>query len=115
MENDGEGKVFPEFGDINKTLNGVKGFTIMLAHNPIAWRKKIIPDGRAELTLSGHTHAMQFNFFGWNPVALLGKEWYGWYKEGDQSLYVTSGAGALIPWRFGSTAEIEVIELHSHL
>ena len=115
MENDGDGKVFPEFGDINKTLNGVKGFTIMLAHNPIAWRKKIIPDGRAELTLSGHTHAMQFNFFGWNPIALLGKEWYGWYKEGGQSLYVTSGAGALIPWRFGSTAEIMVIELRSHL
>ena len=115
MENDGDGKVFPKFGDINKTLNGVKGFTIMLAHNPIAWREKIIPDGRAELTLSGHTHAMQFSFFGWNPIALLGKEWYGWYEEGAQSLYVTSGAGALIPWRFGSTAEIVTIELRSNL
>ena len=115
MENDGDGKRFPQRGDIKKTLNGVKGFTILLEHDPSSWRRRILPDGRAELTLSGHTHAMQFNFFGWNPVELLGKEWYGWYKEGDQSLYVTSGAGALIPWRIGSTAEIMVIELRSHL
>lgn len=115
MENDGDGKHFPQRGDIKKTLNGVKGFTIMLEHDPSSWRRKIVPDGRAELTLSGHTHAMQFSIMGWNPVKLLGKEWYGWYEEGNQSLYVTSGAGALIPWRFGSTAEIAIIDLQISL
>ena len=113
MENDGDGKRFPQRGDIKKTLNGVKGFTIMLEHDPSAWRRKIIPDGRADLTLSGHTHAMQFMIMGWSPMELLGKEWYGWYKEGEQSLFVTSGAGALIPWRFGANAEIVIIELRT--
>ena len=115
MENDGDGKRFPQRGNIKKALNGVKGFTIMLEHDPDSWRRKIVPDGRAELTLSGHTHAMQFNILGWNPIELLGKEWYGWYKEGDQSLYVTSGAGALIPFRFGASAEITIIDLRTSL
>lgn len=115
MENDGDGKRFPQRGDIKKTLKGVDGFVVMLEHDPSSWRRKIQPDGRAELTLSGHTHAMQFNILDWVPMQLLGKECYGWYREGEQSLYVTSGAGALIPWRFGATAEIAIIELRTSL
>ena len=115
MENDGNGKSFPQRGDINKTLKGVKGFTIMLEHDPSSWRRKIVPDGRAQLTLSGHTHAMQFTIFGWCPMELSGIECDGWYKEGNQSLYVSKGAGALIPWRFGATAEIVVIDLRTSL
>ena len=113
MENDGDGKRFPQRGDIKKTMSGVKGFTLMLEHDPSSWRRTIIPDGRAQLTLSGHTHAMQFMIFGWSPMNLLGKEWHGWYKEGNQSLFVTAGMGALIPFRFGATAEIVVIELRT--
>ena len=113
MENDGDGKRFPQRGDIKRTMSGGKGFTLMLEHDPSSWRRTIIPDGRAQLTLSGHTHAMQFMIFGWSPMELLGKEWHGWYKEGDQSLFVTAGMGALIPFRFGATAEIVVIELRT--
>ena len=113
MENDGNGKRFPQRGDIKKALNGVNGFVVMLEHDPGSWRRTIVPNGKAQLTLSGHTHAMQFMIGGWSPMELLGKEWHGWYKEGNQSLFVTTGLGALIPWRFGATAEIVVIELRT--
>ena len=115
MENDGDGKRFPQRGNINKAIGKEKGFVLMLEHDPDSWRRKIIPDGRAHLTLSGHTHAMQFSVLGWSPMQLLGKEWNGWYKEGEQSLFVTAGLGALIPFRFGSTAEIVVIELRANI
>ena len=114
MENDGDGKRFPQKGNIKKTLKGVsdKDFIIMLEHDPSCWRRKIIPDGRAQLTLSGHTHNMQFALFGWSPISITGKEVNGWYNEGDQSLFVTAGLGGLIPFRFGATGEIVVITLH---
>lgn len=120
MENDGTNPRFPQKGDIQKTLagiplanNGAKNevFTILLEHDPSAWRRKVIPDGRAQLTLSGHTHNMQFSLFGWSPMSLLGGEVNGWYREGSQSLYVTAGLGGLIPFRFGATGEIVVITL----
>ena len=113
MENDGDGKHFPQKGDIAKTLKDVKDgdFVLMLEHDPSSWRRKIIPDGRAQLTLSGHTHAMQFNIFGWCPMSVLGKEFWGWYEEGRQKLFVTAGLGGLIPFRFGATGEIVVLTL----
>lgn len=111
MENDGDGKRFPQRGDIKKTIGHTKGFILMLQHDPDSWRRKIIPDGRSQLTLSGHTHNMQFSLFGWSPMSVLGKEINGWYKEGNQSLFVTAGLGALIPWRFGATGEIVVLTL----
>ena len=114
MENDGDGKRFPQKGNISKTLGKNKGdFIIMLEHDPSAWQRKIIPDGRAQLTLSGHTHNAQFAIFGWSPISLMGKDTYGWYDKEGQSLFVTAGLGGLIPFRFGATGEIVVLTLHS--
>lgn len=115
MENDGDGKRFPQKGNISKTLKGVDDgdFILMLEHDPSCWRRKIIPDGRAQLTLSGHTHKMQFSLFNWCPLSLTGKEFNDWYSEGQQSLFVTAGLGGLIPFRFGATGEIVVITLRS--
>lgn len=113
MENDGDGKRFPQEGDISKTLKGVnnKDFILMLEHDPSSWRRKIIPDGRSQLTLSGHTHKAQFSIFDWCPLSLSGAEFNGWYTEGRQSLFVTAGIGGLIPFRFGAPGEIVVITL----
>ena len=113
MENDGDGKNFPQKGNISKTLKGVDDddFILMLEHDPSSWRRKIIPDGRAQLTLSGHTHKMQFSLFGWCPLSLTGKEVNGWYNEDEQSLFVSAGLGGLIPFRFGAPGEIVVITL----
>ena len=113
MENDGDGKVFPQKGDINKTLKGVDDhdFILMLEHDPSSWKRKIIPDGRAQLTLSGHTHKMQFALFDWCPLSITGAEFNDWYTENQQSLFVTAGLGGLIPFRFGAPGEIVVITL----
>ena len=113
MENDGDGIHFPQKGDIKKTLKGIDDddFVLLLEHDPSSWRRKIIPDGRAQLTLSGHTHKMQFALFDWCPISLTGKEVSGWYTEGQQSLFVSAGLGGLIPFRFGAPGEITVITL----
>ena len=115
MENDGDGIHFPQKGDIKKTLKGIDDddFILMLEHDPSSWRRKIIPDGRAQLTLSGHTHKMQFALFGWCPMSITGKEVSGWYTNGTQALFVSAGLGGLIPFRFGATGEIVVITLKS--
>ena len=116
MENDGNGKKFPSKGDIPKTLEGVNegDFILMLEHDPYSWRHRILPESHVQLTLSGHTHDMQFNIFSWCPLSLTGKEFNGWYHEGNQSLFVTAGLGGLIPFRFGATGEIVVLTLKSN-
>lgn len=114
MENYSKTNRFPKRGDVRQALDGTQNddFIVMLHHDPYAWRQQIVPDGRARLTLSGHTHAMQFMIGQWSPIALLSPEWNGLYREGQQQLFVTKGMGALIPWRFGATGEIVVITLH---
>jgi predicted MPP superfamily phosphohydrolase len=47
-------------------------------------------------------------------MSITGKEVYGWYKEGEESLFVTAGLGGLIPFRFGATGEIVVVTLKSN-
>ena len=114
MENDGNGKRFPRKGDIPKTLKGVADddFIIMLEHDPYSWRHRILPESHAQLTLSGHVHAMQFKLGNWSPISLHVPEWYGLYREDSQTLFVTAGMSGLIPFRFGVAGEIAVITLH---
>lgn len=113
MENDGL-PPFPEVGDISKTMQGVgaEAFTVMLQHDPTSWRRHILPQTTAQLTLSGHTHNAQFSVFGWSPSQLTYSESYGLYDEGGRLLYVSAGLGGFVPFRFGATGEIVVITLH---
>ena len=114
MENWGKMKRMPRKGDVKKTLAGLTGeqpFIIMLQHDPSAWDEKILPECQAQLTLSGHTHGGQFELFGWSPASLSYEEWGGWtYKDG-RALYVSTGLGALIPFRLGMPGEIVQITL----
>ena len=114
MENDGESKRSPARGNIIRTLKGVAdgAFVVMLQHDPSCWRRTILPESNAQLTLSGHTHAMQFVMFGWSPVAFKYKEWGGLYSENGRDLYVSTGLGGFLPFRFGVPGEIVVITLH---
>ena len=85
------------------------GQTILLAHHP-----EFIDDGAemgVPLILTGHTHGGQFSLFGWSPAALSYDEWNGMTYEGRRALYVSAGAGALIPFRLGMPREIVVITL----
>lgn len=113
-EENGGRKPSPKLADLEKSLQGVgKGaFIVMLQHDPNVWQEKIVPDGRAQLTLSGHTHAGQVSVFGLRFTQLTAHNDYGLYNQGRQQLYVTSGLGGVVAMRFGATAEIAVITLH---
>ena len=113
-EENGGRKPSPKLADLEKSLHGVgKGaFIVMLQHDPNVWQEKIVPDGRVQLTLSGHTHAGQVSVFGLRFTQLTAHNHYGLYNQGRQQLYVTSGLGGVVAMRFGATAEIAVITLH---
>jgi len=113
MENWGLPERMPKRGDAVKAMKGVspKAFTVMLEHDPNAWRAKILPQCSAQLTLSGHTHGGQFALFGWSPVEYTYSEWFGMTYEGERAIYVSSGLGGLIPFRIGQPGEIVVITL----
>lgn len=114
MENDGISKRSPERGDIGKTLSGTspRDFVLMLQHDPSCWRRKILPQCNVQLTLSGHTHGMQFELFGWSPIAFKYSEWGGLYREGARAIFVSTGLGGFLPFRFGVPGEVVVITLH---
>lgn len=113
MENDGDGKRFPQRGNVRETLSDVDSaaFVVMLEHDPSSWRRKILPYSQAQLTLSGHTHAMQFMIGSWSPVSFLYSEWGGMYYEDGRAINVSTGAGGFIPFRLGVPNEVVVITL----
>lgn len=111
-ENGGSGP-FPDYSDPDKTLKGVNKntFTIMLQHDPTAWRKHILSKTNAQLTLSGHTHGGQISIFGLSPASLVYNEYRGWYNQGDKALFVTTGLGSVVPFRYGLQPEVVSITL----
>ncbi len=113
VENDGK-PPFPSLADMKKARAGVKEgvFQILLSHDPTHWRREVLSETDIPLTLSGHTHGMQFMLFGFSPSSWFYDEWGGVYTEDDQTLYVSLGTGqVMIPFRFGAWPEINVIEL----
>jgi hypothetical protein len=112
---------FPKYGDMKKAYAGLKEknvpFKILLSHDPSHWHEQVVPEyGDIQLTLSGHTHGMQFGvdskWLKWSPVQYMYKEWAGLYTEGQQNLYVNRGFGFLgYPGRLGVMPEITVFEL----
>lgn len=110
---------FPKYGDLSLAYAGTEEypFKILLTHDPSHWDAQVRPDyPDIDLTLSGHTHGMQFGVkipgFKWSPIQYVYKEWDGLYEEGKQKLYVNPGYGFLgYPGRVGILPEITVIEL----
>ena len=116
VENTGK-PPFLEIGDLKGAMEGIPDglFTLLLSHDPSHWRMEVIPKTRIPLTLSGHTHAMQFKIGHWSPSKWLYPEWGGLYTEGSQQLYVSEGLGGSIPFRLGTKPEIIVITLKKDL
>ncbi|WP_405250966.1 metallophosphoesterase [Dokdonia sp. Asnod3-C12] len=119
VENWGEGG-FKKAGDLNKAISGIgkKDFKILMSHDPSHWEFEVKdhPD-HFHLTLSGHTHGMQFGieipgWFKWSPVKWRYKYWAGIYEDAKQYINVNRGFGYLaFPGRVGIWPEITVIEL----
>ena len=110
---------FPKHGKLNLASAGTEKypFKILMSHDPSHWHAQVTPDYKdVDLTLSGHTHGMQFGVeipgFKWSPVQYMYKEWAGLYENAKQKLYVNRGFGFIgYPGRVGILAEITVIEL----
>jgi predicted MPP superfamily phosphohydrolase len=108
---------FRQSGKLAHTLNGVpeSALKILLSHDPSHFDLQVL-DTNIDLTLSGHTHGMQFGIerFGikWSPVSLRYKKWAGLYQVGQQFLYVNRGFGYLgFPGRVGIYPEITEITI----
>lgn len=141
VENWGASRHFPKRGSLKKATNNIAdgAFNILLSHDPSHFdykdmelnnRDKENPEfvtdepnivdfeKKIQLTLSGHTHGMQFGieipFLGikWSPVKYRYHNWAGLYKLAEQHLYVNRGFGVLaFPGRVGIWPEVTVIEL----
>lgn len=90
-------------------------FDITLAHIPQLWTP-ILEKRLADLTLSGHVHAMQMKFpageRGVSPARLLYPRWSGLYEENGRALYINDGIGCVLyPMRIGARPEITLITL----
>lgn len=119
VENWGENG-FKQAGDLDKACEGISkdDFKILMSHDPSHWQAKVKDDPRHfHLTLSGHTHGMQFGIeipgiLKWSPIKYRYKNWAGIYEEFGRHINVNRGFGFLgYPGRVGIWPEITVIQL----
>lgn len=110
---------FAQYGKLNAAIGRIGGgeFNILLSHDPSHWEAQVLDAARPiHLTLSGHTHGMQFGLerlgIRWSPVQYVYKQWAGLYQRAGKYLYVNRGFGYIgFPGRVGIKPEITVITL----
>ncbi|MGY5848338.1 metallophosphoesterase [Salegentibacter sp. HM20] len=119
VENWGKGG-FKKAGDLEAAGKNLhqKDFKVLLSHDPSHWEQVVKEhENNYQLTLSGHTHGMQFGieipgWFRWSPVQYRYENWAGIYEEFGRYINVNRGFGYLaFPGRVGIWPEISVIEL----
>lgn len=116
---------FSRYGDLFAAYPDGKhnddNFKILLSHNPEHWNREVSRKSNIDLTLSGHTHAMQIMLsigsWKWSPAKYRYDQWGGLYGRNNDNgektnVYVNIGAGEVgIPMRLGATPEITLITL----
>lgn len=114
------GHNFKKAGDLNKASQSVtkEDFKVVMSHDPSHWEYEIKDHPKNfHLTLSGHTHGMQFGIeipgcFKWSLAQYVYKQWAGLYENVGRYVYVNRGFGFhAYPGRVGIMPEITVIEL----
>lgn len=117
VENWGLG--FGERGDLQKALRNTDpaAFKILLSHDPTHWESQVKQNpAPIQLTLSGHTHGMQFGIelFGikWSPVKYRYAHWAGIKEENGRYININRGFGFIgFSGRVGIWPEVTVITL----
>lgn len=116
---------FSQYGDLKtaypEKLHNDRKFKILLSHNPEHWNREVSKNTNIDLTLAGHTHAMQIELsvgnWKWSPSQYKYEQWGGLYsrkgKDGSNiNINVNIGAGEVgLPMRIGAPAEITLITL----
>jgi len=109
---------FPQLGELERAMSGVhpERIKILLSHDPSHWDLQVSNKKDIDLTLSGHTHGMQFGIeigkFKWSPSQWTYQHWAGLYCENGQQLYVNRGLGYTgFPGRVGIRPEITLLIL----
>jgi len=118
VENWGKGG-FHQYGDLDRATAGVPddAFKVLMSHDPSHWEGVTLGhQHHIHLTLSGHTHGMQFGIelfgFKWSPIKYVYKQWAGLYRQKDRFLYVNRGFGFLgLKGRIGMWPEVAVLTL----
>lgn len=117
VENWGVG--FKSKGNLENALKDVENndFKVLLSHDPSHW-EMVVKDhpSKIHLTLSGHTHGMQFGVetpvIRWSPAKYRYPNWAGLAEQAGRYLYVNRGFGFhAFDGRVGIWPEITVIEL----
>lgn len=111
---------FPQFGDLDKAAFGIpaEAAKILMSHDPSHFDAVVKNHpSNVQLTLSGHTHGMQFGIdlknFRWSPVKYKYPKWADLYESAGKNLYVNRGFGVIgYPGRVGIEPEITLFELH---
>lgn len=122
---------FPQYGDLELALSASpdslhhqndSNFKILMTHNPEHWNREVSCNTNIDLSLAGHTHAMQSMIkvgrFKWSPAKYRYEQWGGLYSrpnsKGDTTnLYVNIGVGEVgMPARVGAVPELTLITLH---
>lgn len=112
-------KPFPQYGDLGKAIAGVpsEAVKVLMSHDPSHFDAIVKHHpANVQLTVSGHTHGMQFGLdlknYRWSPVQYRYQKWADLYESAGKYLYVNRGFGVLAyPGRVGIHPEITVIEL----
>ena len=113
------GTRFKKAGDLALASSKIseKDFKILMSHDPSHWENEVKKHPKNyHVTLSGHTHGMQFGIeipgIKWSPVQYVYKQWAGIYNEHNRYINVNRGFGFLaFPGRVGIWPEISVITL----
>ena len=118
VENWGSLSRFPKRGRLDLAVKNTDDLPVklLLSHDPSHWRAQVLQYPQIDMMFAGHTHGMQFGIqtkhFQWSPIQYIYKEWAGFYREGQQQLYVNVGYGFLgYPGRVGILPEITIFEL----
>lgn len=119
VENWGAGG-FKKSGDFQVATQGIasEDFNILMSHDPSHWEHQVKDHPtKIHLTLSGHTHGMQFGvdipgLIKWSPVQYRYPFWAGIYKRNEKFLNVNRGFGFIgYPGRVGIKPEVSIIRL----
>lgn len=110
---------FKTYGNLQLAYDNLNDsvFKILVSHNPRHWDLEVVKKTNIDLTLSGHTHAMQSMLeIGGKKYSLAAKKypnWAGLTSENGKYLYVNIGIGEVgVPMRLGATPELTLITLH---